>query len=190
MSRKFKDSGNQTGTHQALTVDTSPTDASNYVERWPAFAATHGGLKMIRRRADATGTFHATEARWFAWMTWMQGHGIPTRYVLSVGVATVPADWPEDFDPRAEPSDRDFRFPSSDFTMPQRRAEIAQGLRDLSDSIDRRNYDPRRKDNPMPKPETPTERLERLRANYAAAPLAPSSDLAARFAAPREEPQF
>jgi hypothetical protein len=38
--------------------------------------------------------------------------------------------------------------------------------------------------------EPPEQLLERLLSEYAAAPLAPSSDLAARFAAPREEPQF
>ena len=82
---------------------------------------------MIRRHPGVG--FPATHARWKAWIDWMQAHGVPTNFAISHGVATVPAEWPEDFDSNCEPSDRGFRFEAPPIVSDARRRELAHELR-------------------------------------------------------------
>lgn len=99
-------------------AETAPTKGPITAENWLTRAASHcaaGEGFVIRALEGAKGALGAheaaTEAQWIAWMTWFSAHGISTRAAIANGVATVPTEWPEQFDPAWPPSDRSRRLP-------------------------------------------------------------------------------
>ena len=170
-----------------------PITSENYVQRAIEYARSHGGLSVIRRHSDQVQGYPATHARWKAWMEWKLAHSIRIRGALAAGIATVPAEWPEDFDPNADSSDKDFRFPSPPYVSLARRGEMARKLISLAEQIDKRNYDKRRPDQPLPPPESTDERVARLTREFRATPPLPLSDRARAAMglepAPREIPE-
>lgn len=85
--------------------------SENYGERARAYIMANGGAGFVirgrlgERGADATGK-PATEPQWIAWIAYLRGRGVAVRFSARMGLATVPAEWPELFDREAPTSDR------------------------------------------------------------------------------------
>jgi hypothetical protein len=94
-----------------LVNDDAPVTAENYVAKACAFIRAKGQGVVIRTNAPASpppasvASFPPDEAKWRAWMTYLAKLGVRTAYARHVGYMTVPADWPEAFDPAAPQSD-------------------------------------------------------------------------------------
>ena len=97
---------------EAQAAGAPPTiTAGNYVARAKAFIIARGKGTVIwttehnsRRVEDLP---EANEAQWRAWLNYFDALGYPTVFARSVGVITVPTNWPEEFDQNALPSNRD-----------------------------------------------------------------------------------
>ena len=88
--------------------------AANYVDRAKAFIALRGEGFVIRALDGADGALRtrqpATEPQWRAWMEYWDQKGVKFAYSRARGLATVPCEWPEDFDAEARSSDRGARL--------------------------------------------------------------------------------
>ena len=103
-SRSYADNGRQVGPGAGI-------DAATYFERARAFIASRGNVGFVVRGVDgqkgsAMVNQPATEAQWLAWLGYLDSLGVPTKFMRSNGEATVPAEWPEDFDGACGMSDR------------------------------------------------------------------------------------
>ncbi len=87
----------------------------NFVERARAFVGARGGAAFVIRGVDGPkGSAHsrqaATEPQWLAWLAYLGRLGVPARAMRARGEATVPSEWPEDFDASWPLSDRGARI--------------------------------------------------------------------------------
>lgn len=90
------------GTNLAL-VSTAVT-AQNWLERCTLFIRAHGGEGfVIRSAAGGKGAkethLPATPQQWQAWLAYWRSRAIPHAFAVKHGLATVPCQWPHDFDP-------------------------------------------------------------------------------------------
>lgn len=69
-------------------------------------------------------------------MCYFGDRGIPTACARSLGLATVPTQWPEEFDLTAEPSDRYWRFPRRQDDDPYMKARVSAMFDKLTRSAD------------------------------------------------------
>ena len=69
------------------------------------------GSQFVIRGENCRDGEQKTPPQWRAWMDWFASRNIPTRAKEFHGVATMPTEWPEQFDVTATPSDRSYRFP-------------------------------------------------------------------------------
>lgn len=83
----------------------------NYFERGKAFVGCRGGGFVVRGVEGVKGSGQSrqpsTQSQWLAWLNYLADVGIPTNFMRANGEATVPCEWPEDFDARCRPSDRE-----------------------------------------------------------------------------------
>ncbi len=89
----------------------TPVTKENYVEKAMGWIRFNGGEGVVIRKGDGpNGWRHKaerpTDAQWRAWMGYWARLGVPCLFADHHGVATVPTEWPEDFDPETPPSDR------------------------------------------------------------------------------------
>ena len=97
--------------------------AENYCERARAHIRANGqGVVVVSPNAPQPLPQHILAhapdgAKWRAWMLYLASRHVPCRYAKMVGFMTVPADWPELFDPSAPQSDP---FPPPLTAKPQR----------------------------------------------------------------------
>jgi hypothetical protein len=117
-------------------TDDGPITRDNYVARFAAYARAHGDKWHLIRSDQAKTPGRETPAQWLAWLEWFFRHGIPHRFAHLHGVATVPAEWPEEFYPAADFSDRFAEFPASEIVSPERRAEMGARLRKLAADLE------------------------------------------------------
>ena len=92
--------------------------AENCVDRARAFVACRGGVGFVVRgvegsKGSAQTGQPATEPQWLAWSRYLALKGVRTAFIRANGEATVPCEWPEDFDSDAWPSDREARVYSA-----------------------------------------------------------------------------
>jgi hypothetical protein len=152
------------------------------LKSWEKLAVSHmrgaGGHGFIIRNVDGPAGSVATRAahtlpQWLAWMDYLERKRVPHLFLISWGVATMPAEWPWLFDrPEADATDHWQR--------------IAQNvLAKRADELSRRKAEPRAKLQPMywrqpeakPYSETPEEAFKRRLKEYVAAPVQISSKL-------------
>ena len=87
----------------------------NYFERARAFVGSKGGVGFVVRgiegiKGSAQSRQFATDPQWLAWMHYFERLGYPTGFMRFNGEATVPCEWPEDFDATCGPSNRAARI--------------------------------------------------------------------------------
>jgi hypothetical protein len=123
----------------------APITKANYVQRAQDFVKAHGDEGFVirwkvaeRRGSNVEGDF--TPGQWRAWLAYYDRIGLPTTYLRQHGVGTTPAEWPEDFDPNAPPSDKGWAPPIEEYEFPLAHREMMRqrigGLfRDLSRSL-------------------------------------------------------
>jgi hypothetical protein len=104
----------------------------------------------------------ATPAEWHAWMIYFEDHGISTKFIREYGIATVPTQWPEDFEAGREESDRYWTFPPPRAYDPYMRQRVAALFASLARSIDP-GPDPRGR---RSQPQTPQEAADALTAGF------------------------
>jgi len=164
------------------------TDA-NYVAAMVAYVQRNGSQFVIRNE-NSRDDGEKTPAQWHAWMNWFIGHGIGTAAKEYHGTATMPTEWPEQFDVMAEASDRSYRFPwraPGEELTAEERYQVTHGGR-------RAGYDARfpndvRRDDWQEPRETPEQELARKKAESAATPLRASPGLLksiGRYVAPQD----
>jgi hypothetical protein len=118
----------------------------NYTTRAIAFLAGREGFVIVG--PDAPQKHGArTPAQWRAWVEYFSGINLKTTFMRREGRASVPTEWPEDFDPTAPLSDR-LWLPlppqvHSDEHCAAMRARIGGLFRGLSASLDK--PDPQRR---------------------------------------------
>ena len=116
---------------QALA--TSGIDAANYAERAKAYAAARGSGFVIRAIEGTNGECNsrqqATEPQWAAWVAYFDLKGIPRKFSVSHGLATVPCEWPEDFDLEWTTSNRGARLPRRVVPFDPDRVATANSIR-------------------------------------------------------------
>ncbi len=139
-----------------------PVDSSNFVRMAQAAIRAQGGQGFVIRNEAPKNGGASTPAEWHAWMVYFEDHGIPTRFMRVHGVATVPKQWPEDFDLTRETSERGWRFPPPPAYDPTMKTRVAALFRDLARSIDPRP-DPRGR---RRQPQTPQEAAGALAAGF------------------------
>lgn len=114
---------------------------SNYAERACAFIRFKGGEGFVvrgieGRKGSAMTKLPATDAQWLAWLGYLDGLMVSTKFMRFNGEATVPAEWPEEFDPACGTSDKSARLLRGWEQAPERnvsmRAKIVQLFKDLS----------------------------------------------------------
>ena len=93
--------------------------AENWSQRAKACIAGRGpeALGFVVRgiegqKGSQLSKFPATEPQWLAWLAYLDAKGIPTKAMRFHGLATVPTEWPEEFDLECEPSNRTARIPA------------------------------------------------------------------------------
>jgi hypothetical protein len=86
----------------------------NYLVRSRAFMCGQDGFVIRAAEGEKGDASKATDAQWIAWMRWFDQKKIPSAFTKSYGLATVPCEWPEDFDSDAPYSDRSLRLPTID----------------------------------------------------------------------------
>jgi hypothetical protein len=110
-----------------------------YFELAADHARAHGTAFIIRALDGQDGSFAtgepATEPQWIAWVRYWQDLGIPHAFALQKGLATVPCEWPEDFDASAPPSDRLALLPRRTRRNPESRARMIDNFCRLSRQI-------------------------------------------------------
>ena len=148
-------------------------DASNYALRFREFGRRAGKFYVICREQKSG--HNATPAQWKAWLDWLQSRGVPTRAMAALGIATVPAEWPEDFDTKCLLSDREFRYPPKEFMDVYRRTMMLRRIKELSDKMI--PHSRRRHDNRVQ--QTPEEVLGQMRDAYRQKPVQASTALLA-----------
>jgi hypothetical protein len=130
-----------------------PVDASNFARMAQASIRAQGGQGFVIRNEAPKDGGAPTPAEWHAWMVYFEDHGVPTRFMRVHGVATVPKQWPEDFDLTRETSDRWWKFPSERAHDPYMRQRVAALFKELARSVDP-GLDPRsRRQRPQTRPE-------------------------------------
>ncbi len=139
-----------------------PVDSSNFVRMDQAAIRAQGGQGFVIRNEAPKNGGASTPAEWHAWMIYFEDHGIPTRFMRTHGVATVPKQWPEDFDLTRETSERGWRFPPPPAYDPTMKTRVAALFRDLARSIDP-GPDPRGR---RRQPQTPQEAADVLAAGF------------------------
>lgn len=89
-----------------------PITPETYVARACAYIRAHNGegVVVVSPTAPLPLPQHIVcyppdGAKWRAWLLYLASKKIPTTYSRKVGFITVPADWPELFDPTAPQSD-------------------------------------------------------------------------------------
>jgi hypothetical protein len=134
----------------------------NWGEVFGAAIRARGGVGFVIRNQEPKIAGPATPAEWHAWMIYFEDHGISTRFMRSYGVATVPTQWPEDFEAGREESDRGWQFPPRPSYDPYMRARVARLFRELAHSIDP-GLDAREH---RRRPQTPQEAAEALAGGF------------------------
>lgn len=114
--------------------------AENYVDRARAFIAGRGGEGFVIRAIEgAKGSMATrdppTDAAWVSWMLWFADKKIPTQFMKSHGMATVPTEFPDSFDAECPVADRLARITPPPMSDDSRRYLIERGLRDLSRNL-------------------------------------------------------
>lgn len=82
----------------------SGVTAANYAEKARAFVGAHGGKAFVVAPWQVSlrlETFPATPGSWAAWLAYWRRLGYPVRAIEQRGHATVPTEWPHQFDERA-----------------------------------------------------------------------------------------
>lgn len=142
-----------------------PITAENYVQRAKAFVAARGdaGAGFVIRAIDGEGgeemtEIPATEPQWIAWLNYLtdlgyfkridkRGKPFTSSWMVDSGMATVPCEWPEDFDLAAPMSDRTATL-YRPVHSPQHRADmrlrVGSLFQRLSDSLSARQSDGRK----------------------------------------------
>jgi hypothetical protein len=110
-----------------------------YFELAQAHAKAYGTAFIIRALDGLDGAFAtgepATEPQWIAWVRYWQDLGIPHAFALQKGLATVPCEWPENFDASAPPSNRSALLPRRPRGNPESRARMIDNFCRLSRQI-------------------------------------------------------
>ena len=118
-------------------IEGSEITAANYADRAKAFIALRGEGFVIRALDGPSGSFatrySATEPQWRAWTSYWDEKGIyqKTHAAQSCGLATVPCEWPEDFDVEARSSDRGARLWRRSPASPEERERVIAGFAKL-----------------------------------------------------------
>ncbi len=89
----------------------SPVSASNWTDRAVAYVKAHGGEGFVIRAFDTPHAGQTTPAQWVAWLAYLTRLGVKTVFMREHRLATVPTEWPEEFDPAAPISDRSWTPP-------------------------------------------------------------------------------
>ena len=139
-----------------------PVDSSNFVRMAQAAIRAQGGQGFVIRNEAPKDGGASTPAEWHAWLIYFEDHGVPTKFMRVHGVATVPKQWPEDFDLTRETSDRGWRFPPPPAYDPTMKTRVAALFRDLARSVDP-GPDPRGR---RRQPQTPPEAADALAAGF------------------------
>jgi hypothetical protein len=101
-------------------VSSPPSDqaisAGNWVDRAMVYIRSHDGCGFVIRafegeNGEARTKKPQTEAQWHAWVVYLASRNIPHAAMIRLGCATVPCEWPEDFDPACPFSDRLWKAP-------------------------------------------------------------------------------
>lgn len=113
----------------------TPITAENYLARAKAFCA-RGAVPFVVRSAEGTHGWRAsrsatTAAQWAAWMKWFGEKMIQVDVAKHRGMMTVPAEYPEFFDPSAPLSDMSVGLPMFDDGAEDRMARMRERLHDL-----------------------------------------------------------
>ena len=95
-----------------------------------------GGMGFVIRNQEPKVAGSATPAEWHAWMVYFEDHAISTRFMREYGIATVPVQWPEDFEAGREDSDRYWQFPATRTYDPNMRERVGTLFAELAKSID------------------------------------------------------
>ena len=125
MAPKFKPGRQATGTDDSHTPTGADINNQNWGEVFGAAIRARGGMGFVIRNQKPKIAAPATPPEWHAWMIYFEDHGISTKFMRDYGVATVPTQWPEDFEAGREDSDRDWRFPEARYD-PQMRQRVAK----------------------------------------------------------------
>lgn len=100
---------------QNSNQDAGPITAENDLARVLAFIKLGGVPFVIRALDGEKGAFRtkllATEPQWVAWRSWFISKGMKTRAMDTIGMTTVPCEYPEFFDKDAPVSDAFARLP-------------------------------------------------------------------------------
>lgn len=89
--------------------------AANYADRAMAYGRARGGFHSIR----------PDTAQWVAWMEYLDRLSYAVGFMRSLPCATVPTEWPEDFDPHCPTSQRHYTPPEKPVLgTPDRRKDI------------------------------------------------------------------
>jgi hypothetical protein len=121
--------------------------------------------------------FPIDEAKWHAWMVYFDALGVKTNFLRKYGLATVPTNWPEEFDTAAESSDRFYTPPPVTEVYLGRSPNVAHGFRRMSDSI---KTAPRRKGEFEVTPSEADSRLSALRSRFENEPVGDCTGLVGR----------
>jgi hypothetical protein len=183
-----KTSSKNSAPHASARLPQREIDAANWESKALAFMGGADGF-VIRNVEGEKGEYFthkpATDAQWIAWFRWFDRKKIPCEFIRKFGVATVPCEWPEGFDADM------MMLSDHSLTLERPAPAMEQAGRRLPDWLRPKDLvEAGRVSRPRPPLAEALSTLDGLADRYRAAPLAPSSDLAARFAAPREEPQF
>lgn len=120
---------------QIAATESLAITAANYAERAQAFIRARGGVGFVIR-APGCREGRATPAQWHAWTEYLARIGVKTTFMRQHGVATVPSEWPEQFDmtaPSSDPLWAPTQEPAKDsLTVEQRHANVARFRRMLT----------------------------------------------------------
>ena len=162
-------------------------DASNYIERGRAFVSLRGGVGFVIRGVEGQNGSRltkqpATEPQWIAWLRYFEAKDIAHSFAVANGAATVPCEWPENFDAEAPTSDRLAvieRGPPASFDYARRALGITAALTRKLEAIGK--PEPRRR-------EASAVMAEDALREYGAQPLAVSDRMRRLLGLRLEEP--
>ena len=159
----------------------TPTGAEINNQNWGvvfgAAIRARDGMGFVIRNQEPKVAGPATPAEWHAWMIYFEDHGISTKFISEYGIATVPTQWPEDFEAGREESDRWWQFPPLPAYDPYMRQRVASLFKELARSIDP-GLDPKTR---LRRPETREEAEDAIADGFShlSGPLIVSKHLAA-----------
>lgn len=154
-------------------------NSRNWGEVFGAAIRARGGMGFVIRNQKPKIAAPATPPEWHAWMIYFEDHEISTKFIRECGIATVPTQWPEDFEAGREESDRWWQFPSERAHDPYMRQRVAALFKELARSVDP-GLDPR---SHRQRPQTRLEAIQAVADGFPhlRGPMTLSKRLAATF---------